>query len=555
MKKQLITFSRQLRSNQTNAEKLLWQRLRKRQLGVRFQRQYIFENKYIVDFYCAALKLIIEIDGGQYCDNSQDIIRDKNIMNRGYKILRFWNNDILKNIEGCLSQIIKIIPSTPPLNIKGRLGRDYSSTERRPAAYIKVREDASTGRRLQMTNTFSDNDFSESYDGGSTERRPAAYIEVREDASTGRHIQKTNKIIVPLSVYIHWPYCLSKCPYCDFYSKVDKHIDQQKIIEGYLEDLEWYHKLTAKQTVQSIFFGGGTPSLIKPQYIEKIINHIHKLWPTTSNAEISLEANPNSNYPNLFSDLKKAGINRLSLGVQALNNNDLKFLGRTHNLSQALEAIEQITKIFNNHSIDLIYARPKQTPEAWLQELQQAVNLGLKHISLYQLTIEEGTFFARKGIKPLEDEAASELYILTRQYLKKCGYPQYEVSNFAASGHEAIHNLAYWRGENYLGIGPAAHGRIKTKDKIYASTHCRQLEELTPQERAEELIIMGLRITEGINKNRFQQQCGLSLNSFVNNQALEKLKQSRLLVETNQTLRATPQGFLVLNKIIEDLCC
>ncbi len=552
MKKQLITFSRQLRSNQTNAEKLLWQRLRKRQLGVRFQRQYIFENKYIVDFYCAALKLIIEIDGGQYCDNSQDIIRDKNIMNRGYKILRFWNNDILKNIEGCLSQIIKIIPSTPPLNIKGRQGRDYSypelginedastggcsqktnafSNNKLPIPPLNIKgrlggvyaspelcenEDASTGRRLQMTNTFSDNDFSESYDGGSTERRPAAYIEVREDASTGRHIQKTNKIIVPLSVYIHWPYCLSKCPYCDFYSKVDKHIDQQKIIEGYLEDLEWYHKLTAKQTVQSIFFGGGTPSLIKPQYIEKIINHIHKLWPTTSNAEISLEANPNSNYPNLFSDLKKAGINRLSLGVQALNNNDLKFLGRTHNLSQALEAIEQITKIFNNHSIDLIYARPKQTPEAWLQELQQAVNLGLKHISLYQLTIEEGTFFARKGIKPLEDEAASELYILTRQYLKKCGYPQYEVSNFAASGHEAIHNLAYWRGENYLGIGPAAHGRIKTKDKIYASTHCRQLEELTPQERAEELIIMGLRITEGINKNRFQQQCGLSLNSFI----------------------------------------
>ncbi len=589
MKKQLISYSRQLRSNQTNAEKLLWQKLRKRQLGVRFQRQYIFDNKYIVDFYCAALKLVIEIDGGQHCDNRKDKFRNQEIINRGYKLLRFWNNDILENIEGCLSQITTLNPSSPPLNIKGRRGGVYASpelcenedastgrhlqktnaisdndfsesydggsTERRPAAYIDVREDASTGRHLQKTNAISDNDFSESYDGGSTERRPAAYIDVREDASTGRRLQKTNKIFVPLSVYIHWPYCLSKCPYCDFYSKIDKRVDQPKVIDGYLADLEWYHEITSEQTVQSIFFGGGTPSLIEPRYIEKIINHVHKLWPTTDNVEISLEANPNTNHPDLFADLKKTGINRLSLGVQALNNESLKFLGRTHNLTQALQAIEQITTIFDNHSIDLIYARPGQTPEAWQKELQQAVSFGLKHISLYQLTIEEGTFFARKGIKPLEDEPASQLYAITQQYLKKHGYPQYEISNFANPGYESRHNLAYWRGENYLGIGPAAHGRIKTKDKIYASTHHRQLEELTPAERAEELIIMGLRITEGINKKRFQQQCGLPLNSVVNNQSLETLKHSNLLIETPDTLRATPQGFVVLNKVIEDLCC
>ncbi len=592
MKKQLISYSRQLRSNQTNAEKLLWQKLRKRQLGVRFQRQYIFDNKYIVDFYCAALKLVIEIDGGQHCDNRKDKFRNQEIINRGYKLLRFWNNDILENIEGCLSQITTLIPSSPPLNIKGRQGRDYSypelginedastggcsqktnafSNNKLPIPPLNIKgrlggvyaspelcenEDASTERRLQKTNAISDNDFSESYDGGSTERRPAAYIEVREDASTGRRLQKTNKIIVPLSVYIHWPYCLSKCPYCDFYSKIDKRVDQQKVIDSYLADLEWYHEITSEQTVQSIFFGGGTPSLIEPRYIEKIINHVHKLWPTTDNVEISLEANPNTNHPDLFADLKKTGINRLSLGVQALNNESLKFLGRTHNLTQALQAIEQITTIFDNHSIDLIYARPGQTPEAWQKELQQAVSFGLKHISLYQLTIEEGTFFARKGIKPLEDEPASQLYAITQQYLKKHGYPQYEISNFANPDYESRHNLAYWRGENYLGIGPAAHGRIKTKDKIYASTHHRQLEELTPAERAEELIIMGLRITEGINKKLFQQQCGLPLNSVVNNQSLETLKHSNLLIETPDTLRATPQGFVVLNKIIEDLCC
>ena len=546
MEKQLITYSRQLCSNQTNAEKLLWQKLRKRQLGVRFQRQYVFDNKYIVDFYCASLKLIIEINGGQHNDNHQDDIRDNYIKKRGCKILRFWNNDILENIEGCLSQITNLIPTVPPLNIKGRLEENYASRE--------LHEDASTERHPQKTNAFFNNDFSEAYAGGSTERRTAAYTDVREDASTGRRLQKTNKIIVPLSVYIHWPYCLSKCPYCDFFSKVDKHVDQKQIIDGYLDDLNWYHDLTAKQTVQSIFFGGGTPSLIEPQYIEKVINHIFKLWPTTKQVEISLEANPNTNRPNLFADLRLAGINRLSLGIQALNDKDLKFLGRTHNLSRALHAVDEVTRLFDNHSADLIYARPGQTAEAWKQELNQISELGLKHLSLYQLNIEEGTFFARKGIKPMDDEPAAELYALTQEFLATKGYPQYEVSNFAHPGYESIHNLAYWRGQNYLGIGPAAHGRIKTTDKIYASTHHRQLEELTPQERAEELIIMGLRIREGINKENFRRQCGLELTGFVNDKARQSLIRQKLLFEDKHSLRTANRGFLLLNKIIEELC-
>ena len=546
MEKQLITYSRQLCSNQTNAEKLLWQKLRKRQLGVRFLRQYLFDNKYTVDFYCASLKLIIEINGGQHNDNQQEDIRDNYIKKRGCKILRFWNNDILENIEGCLSQITNLIPTVPPLNIKGRLEENYASRE--------LHEDASTERHPQKTNAFFNNDFSEAYAGGSTERRTAAYTDVREDASTGRRLQKTNKIIVPLSVYIHWPYCLSKCPYCDFFSKVDKHVDQKQIIDGYLDDLNWYHDLTAKQTVQSIFFGGGTPSLIEPQYIEKVINHIFKLWPTTKQVEISLEANPNTNRPNLFADLRLAGINRLSLGIQALNDKDLKFLGRTHNLSRALHAVDEVTRLFDNHSADLIYARPGQTAEAWKQELNQISELGLKHLSLYQLTIEEGTFFARKGIKPMDDEPAAELYALTQEFLATKGYPQYEVSNFAHPGYESIHNLAYWRGQNYLGIGPAAHGRIKTTDKIYASTHHRQLEELTPQERAEELIIMGLRIREGINKENFRRQCGLELTGFVNDKARQSLIRQKLLFEDKHSLRTANRGFLLLNKIIEELC-
>lgn len=546
MEKQLITYSRQLCSIQTNAEKLLWQKLRKRQLGVRFQRQYVFDNKYIVDFYCASLKLIIEINGGQHNDNHQDDIRDNYIKKRGCKILRFWNNDILENIEGCLSQITNLIPTVPPLNIKGRLEENYASRE--------LHEDASTERHPQKTNAFFNNDFSEAYAGGSTERRTAAYTDVREDASTGRRLQKTNKIIVPLSVYIHWPYCLSKCPYCDFFSKVDKHVDQKQIIDGYLDDLNWYHDLTAKQTVQSIFFGGGTPSLIEPQYIEKVINHIFKLWPTTKQVEISLEANPNTNRPNLFADLRLAGINRLSLGIQALNDKDLKFLGRTHNLSRALHAVDEVTRLFDNHSADLIYARPGQTAEAWKQELNQISELGLKHLSLYQLTIEEGTFFAHKGIKPMDDEPAAELYALTQEFLATKGYPQYEVSNFAHPGYESIHNLAYWRGQNYLGIGPAAHGRIKTTDKIYASTHHRQLEELTPQERAEELIIMGLRIREGINKENFRRQCGLELTGFVNDKARQSLIRQKLLFEDKHSMRTANRGFLLLNKIIEELC-
>lgn len=355
-------------------------------------------------------------------------------------------------------------------------------------------------------------------------------------------------------IYIHWPYCLSKCPYCDFFSKVKKDVEQEDIVAGYLEDLDYYHSLTADKTVTSVFFGGGTPSLIKPQLIEKLIFYINKLWPLAGGAEISLEANPNTDRPHLFSDLKSAGINRLSLGVQALNDADLKLLGRTHSVREAKQAADEVLREFDNHSMDLIYARPKQSSDSWQQELAEAAALGFKHLSLYQLTIEEGTVFYKKGLEALEENAAAEMYDITNRYLAAQGYRQYEISNYARPGRESSHNRIYWTGDDYLGIGPAAHGRFQSGGRIYASTHRRQLEELTAFERGEELLLMGLRLNEGIDKARFKHNCGLDFDAFIRDDKLRLLEAEGLLLNSAGNLRATDCGRPVLNKIIEELC-
>ena len=393
--------------------------------------------------------------------------------------------------------------------------------------------------------------FSEDNVSDATKRRSAAYIEVREHSSTGQRSQDSNKTRFPLGIYIHWPYCLSKCPYCDFYSSAKKCKNEDELIESYCKDLEYYNSLNNNYNLQSIFFGGGTPSLIKAKNIEKLINKITSLWHFNSELEISLEANPNSNHSNMFKDLKSAGINRLSLGVQALNEKDLRFLGRTHQLDDALHAIDEIVNTFDNHSIDLIYARPQQKLTDWQQELNMATKFGLKHISLYQLTIEDKTIFAKKGIQALEENLASEMYTFTQEFLNSHNYPQYEVSNF---GLPSIHNCGYWQGYDYIGIGNGAHGRIHIDNKLYATTHHRQQELISDEERAEELIIMGLRILEGIDKQRFQQQSHIKFEDFINQKNLQKLLSQNLLINSPNHLRPTSQGLLVLNKIIYDLC-
>ncbi len=357
-----------------------------------------------------------------------------------------------------------------------------------------------------------------------------------------------------LAVYIHWPYCKSKCPYCDFYKELAHNVKQDKIVAEYISALRKYHEILPERTVKSIFFGGGTPSLIEPHNIAEIIGEISKLWPLKENIEISLEANPNTRSETLFTDFKSAGINRLSLGVQALNDEDLRFLGRTHNLATARQCLEEIVKIFDNHSADLIYARPQQSLRSWQQELEEITSYGLKHLSLYQLTIEENTVFARKNIRPLEDDAAVEMYDFTRDFLADHGYPQYEVSNFAANGYESAHNLTYWQGGDYIGIGKSAHGRYSCKGKFIAAEYPFTEEQLSAAERAEELILMGLRLVKGINKQLFKQICGLDIYDCVNHNKLQMLKEIGLLEESDTHLRASKQGFPVLNQIIGELC-
>lgn len=363
-------------------------------------------------------------------------------------------------------------------------------------------------------------------------------------------------------IYIHWPYCLSKCPYCDFYKEVRKDVNQEDIINSYIADLDFYHSLTADREVTSIFFGGGTPSLIKPSLIAKIINRITKSWKIASDVEVSLEANPNSHYPNMFSQLRSSGINRLSLGVQALNEDDLRFLGRTHSLSQAYQAIDEVLHNFDNHSIDLIYARPQQNTENWVRELKQAAALGLKHISLYQLTIEPNTVFAKKKVQLPDEEIATEMYLATEAELSRFGYKKYEVSNYAQAGFASKHNLIYWTGGEYIGVGPSAHGRLTSFDgnleqnsdarrykRFYATVHRCQLEEISCEEKAEELLLMGLRLVEGINKADFTDICGINIYDFINQNHFQSLKQEGYIEEDEKYIRVTVKGFPILDFI------
>ena len=343
-------------------------------------------------------------------------------------------------------------------------------------------------------------------------------------------------------IYIHWPFCLSKCPYCDFASTPCRSFDENLLLAGYIRDLE---KIPSRK-VSSIFFGGGTPSMMSENMLEKILLAIKKFFKFSNDIEISLEANPDAIDLPKMKAFKNLGVNRLSMGIQALNDLDLKFLGRIHDLKTALQRIEEMRSVFDNCSIDLIYARPKQNINMWQKELDIALSFDLPHLSLYQLTIEEGTSFYKKGIETAEDTLAIELYLMTIEKMEKNGLYLYEVSNFSKPQFECRHNLLYWQGDDYAAIGPAAHGRLGLK----ATENPKKIEDwlkngtfetiLTEEERFEEKIMMGLRLkngmsAKGINPERIKEAV---------------LKGWLYFNERNQWIVPTMEGLLMQNQLV-----
>lgn len=373
-------------------------------------------------------------------------------------------------------------------------------------------------------------------------------------------------------IYIHWPFCAAKCPYCDFNSHVrHQPVDQARYVKAFEAELASMRARTGPREVSSIFIGGGTPSLMQPQTVGAVLEAVAKNWTVPAGIEVTLEANPSSVEAGRFRGYRAAGVNRVSLGVQALNDADLKFLGRLHDVEQAFQAIGLAREIFPRLSFDLIYARPGQTPDAWARELEQAIGHAADHLSLYQLTIEEGTRFhmlyaAGKFQIPDQDHAA-ELYAVTQAVTAARGLPAYEISNHARPGAESRHNLIYWRYGEYVGVGPGAHGRFIEDGKRIVTfteklpetwldlveTHGNGVvggEVLTRNEEADEFLLMGLRLAEGIDLARYEALAGRSLP----NKRLSVLQEEGLVAPIgNSRLRATPAGMVVLDALVAEL--
>jgi putative oxygen-independent coproporphyrinogen III oxidase len=341
----------------------------------------------------------------------------------------------------------------------------------------------------------------------------------------------------PIGIYIHWPFCQQKCPYCDFNSHVRfEGWDEDKFVEAYRRELTWFHGDLEGRSVASVFFGGGTPSLMRPSTVGSILDHIAELWPVDEKAEVTLEANPGSVEAGRFAGYREAGVNRVSIGVQSLYDADLKSLGRIHSSAEAKAAVALADKIFDRFSFDLIYARPHQTLKAWREELGEALQMAGGHLSLYQLTIEDGTPFAELYARgrlqiPASDEALA-LYDLTQELTEQAGLPAYEISNHARLGEESRHNLIYWRYGVYVGCGPGAHGRLPRGDHRCAtvgraapeawceavSHHGHGLNEVTEidcEAMADECLLMGLRLREGLHLDRLTSLTGYALQRSV----------------------------------------
>ncbi|MFD2238748.1 radical SAM family heme chaperone HemW [Aureimonas populi] len=374
-------------------------------------------------------------------------------------------------------------------------------------------------------------------------------------------------------VYVHWPFCAAKCPYCDFNSHVrHQPVDQERYVAAFRREIAEMARRSAGERVTSIFLGGGTPSLMEPATVGAILEAVAGNWTVEEGAEITLEANPSSVEATRFRGYRAAGVNRVSLGVQALNDTDLRRLGRLHDVSQALGAIRLAREIFPRLSFDLIYARPNQSVAGWEAELGQAIDLAADHLSLYQLTIEEGTAFhalhkAGKLIVP-DGELSAELYEATQQITAARGLPAYEISNHAVPGAESRHNLTYWRYGLYAGIGPGAHGRLNGPDgkrhalsnERHPETWLKMVEDwdagiaedepLGAAEQADELLLMGLRLVEGLDLKRWRRLTGRDVDPVVeadlrSHGMIERLGPDRL--------RATPAGMLVLDAVVADL--
>lgn len=373
-----------------------------------------------------------------------------------------------------------------------------------------------------------------------------------------------------LALYIHWPFCLAKCPYCDFNSHVRERTDIAAWEAALLADMRHEAALTTGRPLTSIFFGGGTPSLMPPALVETLLTEAERLWGFAPGIEITLEANPSSVEAANFAALTTAGINRVSLGLQALDDKTLKFLGRLHDVSESLAALELAQRLFSRVNFDLIYAHPGHTPEAWEVELKRALAFGTGHLSLYQLTIEPGTRFAtlvREGaLAPLDDDAAGDLFNLTRELTSAAGLPAYETSNHARPGEESRHNLTYWRYQDYVGIGPGAHGRrlgmatVRHKKpenflRAHAEQHHGIAEEraLTPSDQAMEAVLMGLRLTEGIAPAKLAARFGFAEAELINPAKRQFYTSIGHLADNGANLRVTEQGAPLLEALLTEL--
>jgi putative oxygen-independent coproporphyrinogen III oxidase len=377
-----------------------------------------------------------------------------------------------------------------------------------------------------------------------------------------------------LALYIHWPFCLAKCPYCDFNSHVRERIPQARFAAALRRELAWEAARLGRRRLGSIFFGGGTPSLMAPETVAALIQDAEHLFDVASDNEITLEANPTSVEAGKLAAFRAAGVNRVSLGVQSLDPLALDMLGRRHSVGQAVAALEMARRIFPRVSFDLIYARPGQEVAAWRAELRQALALAADHLSLYQLTIEPGTAFATlhaRGeiVLPDGDDAAA-LYVATAEEAARFGLSPYEVSNYAAPGAESRHNLAYWRYADYAGIGPGAHGRINLDGALFATRRHRAPEvwaerverdghattdqtALPPTERAREMLLMGLRLAEGIDEARFAARTGTALDDAVDQDVLRQAIEEGYVERTDGRLIAMPEGRLRLDALLAAL--